>query len=78
VVAAWQPIAAPSYGDSLLNIGQHHRMVGKNNAIPGVAPTWVGPTGWAFNGSTQWLNSQIVATNSYSAIVRFTGSAQAK
>jgi hypothetical protein len=72
VVAAYQPIAAPSYNDSLLNVGMHHRMVGKYTATPGVAPTWNARTGWGSDGTAYFVTPWLLAQTD-SVIVRYSG-----
>lgn len=56
-VAAWQPLYAPSFQDSLWN--WRNGMAGI-----GVAPAFHPATGWAFNGSTQYLDSSVYPASS--------------
>lgn len=72
VVAAWQPVAAPGPLAARYNQAQGGSNV--YQAVNGVAPTWSGAVGWTFNGSTQYLNTGVVATNnqSWTAFCAFT------
>ena len=68
-VAAYQPKAAASLAASYVNLANP----GTYDAAPGVAPTWASATGWAFNGSTQWLNTGVVPTlnGSWTMLIRY-------
>jgi hypothetical protein len=68
IVAAYQPVAAPSSIDARQNVGRGR--LGTFTATPGVAPTWSPATGWTFNG-TQYLSTGIVPQLGYSMLGRF-------
>lgn len=51
-IAAWQPLYAPSYRDSLWNWRD-------NFIAAGIAPSFALTTGWTFDGSTQYLDTGI-------------------
>jgi hypothetical protein len=68
-VAAYQPMGATNLSGSYVNIADP----GTHDTEPGVAPTWSVEDGWIFNGSTQYLTTDVVPTNAYSFAVRFTG-----
>lgn len=65
-VAAYQPKGAADLAASYVNLATP----GTYNAAPGTAPTHASATGWTFNGSTQYLLTNIVATNAQSWILR--------
>ena len=65
-VAVYQPIGAADLSTSYNDLSGNG-----NNATPGVAPTWDAVNGWKFSG-TQYLNTGIVPTPSYSMAVRYT------
>lgn len=69
-VAAYAPKGAADLASSYVNLANP----GTNNAAPGVAPTFNASTGWTFNGSTTYLTTGVVATRSYTALIRFSGS----
>ncbi len=68
-VAVYQPKGAASQAASYVNLVNP----GTYDAAPGVAPSWSSGTGWAWNGSTQYLTTGIVPVvdRTWSAIVRF-------
>ena len=68
-VAVYQPIGADDLADSYINLDNP----GTNDAAPGVAPTWASGTGWTFNGTTQYLDSGITPTLSYTILARYNG-----
>ena len=69
-VVAYQSIGAPSLEASYINLANPDQ--GTYNARPGVAPTFDASTGWTFNGTTQYLNTNSPALSlSWSMIVRF-------
>lgn len=65
-VAAYQPKGAASYAASLVNLAQP----GTYDAAEGVAPTWAAGTGWSFDGTDDYLNSNVVAGDNWSIVVR--------
>lgn len=67
-VAAYQPIGAASLAASYSNLANP----GTYDASPVVAPTFATATGWAFDGSTQYLTTGITPVNNltWSMIVR--------
>jgi len=70
-VAAYQPKGAASYAASKINLANP----GTYDATEGVAPSWDVATGWAFNGSTMYLETGIVPSASdWSFIVQFANS----
>lgn len=80
VVAAYQPVGAPSDVEALFNIGAWQRMVGNYNAVPGVAPTWSARTGWTFTAAfTTYLATGITPIilggySTWSVLIHFRGS----
>ena len=68
-IAVYQPKGADDLADSYVNLANP----GTYNAAPGVAPTWASGTGWTFNGSTQYLDSGVTVTSTYSVIGRLAG-----
>lgn len=46
---------------------------GTHDAIPTVAPTWNAGTGWTFNGTTQYLTTDITPLATYSMLAQFSG-----
>jgi hypothetical protein len=66
VVAVYQPKGAESIAISYTNL-----VNGLLPAAPGVAPTWDFDNGWTFNGTTQYLITEIVPTGDYTILVRF-------
>ena len=66
-VAAYQPKGAASQAASYVNLANP----GTYDAAPGNAPTWNTATGWAFNGSNQYLTTGVVPDGSYSVAIRF-------
>ena len=66
VVAAWQPKGAASYADSLRDLTGNGY-----DAYPGVDPSWTAADGWSFDGSTQYLKTNVIPIRPASAIVRF-------
>lgn len=54
-VAAYQSVGAASLAASYVNLANP----GTYDAAPGVAPSWASGTGWAFDGTTQWLTTGI-------------------
>jgi len=66
-IAAYQPKGAADLATSYVNLANP----GTYNAAPGVAPT-LGADGWSFNGSTQYLLSDVLPNGStHSVVVRF-------
>lgn len=56
--AAYQPKGAATYAASKINLANP----GTYDAADGAAyPTWAAATGWKFNGTTQYLNSGVLA-----------------
>lgn len=69
-VAAYAAIGAADLASSYVNLANP----GTFNAAPGVAPAWDVMNGWAFNGTTQYLDTGIAPpSNTYSVLVRFSG-----
>jgi hypothetical protein len=68
-LAAYQPIGAEDYADSLVNIANP----GTYDAEEGTAPSWSAETGWTFNGSDDYLKTGITPSSTTTIIVRFTG-----
>ena len=70
--AAYQPVYADSFADSLVDISGNG-----NDAGIGVAPTWDEDNGWMFDGLTQYLTTTFIPQNdqSQSILVQFTGAA---
>jgi len=66
VLAAYQPQGATDLANSLVNKANP----GTYDATAGVLPTWSSMVGWQFSGS-QWLNSNVNLSNSYTVIVKF-------
>jgi len=79
-IAAYTPKGAASLAASYDNNAAPGNGLadGTYDAAPGVAPTWGAATGWTFNGSTQYLDSGVVPTNSYSMLVRFSNATLAQ
>ncbi|MEI6462086.1 MAG: LamG-like jellyroll fold domain-containing protein [bacterium] len=69
VVAAYQPYNASSLANSYINLANP----GTNNASVGVAPTWDSVNGWTFNGTSNYLKTGIIPTDSSTVIVSYTG-----
>lgn len=67
VVAAYQPVAAP--GPLLARYNQAHGGSNTYQAGDGVAPTWGSATGWTFNGSTQYLNTNAFVASWWTVLV---------
>lgn len=67
-VAAWQAIGAASYSESLVNLFNP----GTSNltTASGKDPSWNASTGWTGNGTDQYLNTSVNASNGHSFIVR--------
>lgn len=72
VVAAYQPVAAPDAFAARQNVSNNARLAGRNTAMPGVAPTWSGASGWGFSAtsSTYLTTGLYVTASTWSAIVR--------
>ena len=51
-IAAWQPLYAPSFQDSLWNWRSAFATIG-------VTPAWAPATGWTFDGASQYLTTAI-------------------
>ena len=68
-VAVYQPIGAASLAASYVNLANP----GTFDAAPGVAPTWASGTGWAFNGTSQFLTTGVTfsGNQTYSVLLRF-------
>jgi hypothetical protein len=76
--AAYQPIGAASLAASYLRIAGTGGNANLDPAVVGVgvAPTFAAATGWALNGSSQFLDTGFVpATNVYSFVVRYAAAA---
>jgi hypothetical protein len=74
IVAAYQPIAAPSHIAARQNMGAG--LLGKYTATPGTAPTWSPVSGWGFTAAnSQYLATGIMPaeTSSWSAFAQFAG-----
>jgi hypothetical protein len=71
-IAAYQPKGAASLAASYDNLAAPGNGLadGTYDAAPGVAPTWTESTGWAFNGSTQYLTTGITPTSTWSVLVQ--------
>lgn len=65
-VAAYAPKGAASLASSYTNLTGNATY----NAAPGVAPT-LNANGWVFNGTTQYLTTGVVPTNSWSMIATY-------
>ena len=66
--AVYKPKGAASLADSYVD------QTGKGNAVSvGVAPTWTADGGWAFNGTTQYLDTGIVPAETMTMMVRYGG-----
>jgi hypothetical protein len=70
-IAAYQPKGAADLATSYINLANP----GTYNAAPGVAPTWAAGTGWAFNGTTQYLTNGVVPSPAGSVLLRFANAA---
>lgn len=68
VVAVYQPMGAPTYNDSLINLANP----GTYNAYAGSAPAWDTGTGWDGTGN-KYLKTGILAQRGWSFIFRYTG-----
>lgn len=70
---AYQPVGAASLAVSYVNLVSP----GTGDAAPGVAPTHASATGWAFNGTTQYLTTGYTppAQTAFSMVIRFSGGA---
>ena len=66
---AWAAKGAASLADSYTDLSGNG-----NDLALGVAPTWASGTGWAFNGSTQYLDTGIVPGGTgWSVVVSYSG-----
>ncbi|MCP4083175.1 MAG: LamG domain-containing protein [Planctomycetaceae bacterium] len=65
-VAAWQAIGALTQAESYINLNQP----GTYDLSTATAPTWAAATGWAFNGTTQYLSTALTLGSDYTVIVR--------
>jgi hypothetical protein len=75
-VVAYQPAGAPNPTAATINVAHNQAHPLRYRAVTsgaGVAPTWSPRTGWSFDGSSQWLRTNMVPNNGWSAIVRYTG-----
>lgn len=66
-VAAYAAKGATSLAASYTNLTGNATY----DAAPGVAPTWDTTGGWTFNGSSQYLLTNVVPAAAYSMIMRF-------
>ena len=66
-VAAYSPVGAANLAASYTNL----QNPGTYDAAPGVAPTFNTATGWAFNGTTQYLDTGYTPPQVMSMVVRF-------
>ena len=67
-IAAYQAIGVASDAASKINLANP----GTYDAADGAAyPTWDASTGWTFNGTTQFISTDIYPTENMTAIVRF-------
>lgn len=67
-IQALKARGAASYAASLLDLsGAGH------NAAEGVTPSWDALTGWTFNGTTQYLDTGILASAANTVLILFTG-----
>lgn len=67
-VAAYAAKGAADLAASYINLANP----GTYNAVPIVAPTWNATDGWIFNGSTQYLSTQITSPGiTWSVLIRF-------
>lgn len=66
-VAVYQPKGSASLAASYVNLANP----GAYDAAPGVAPTFAAGTGWAFNGSSQYLITGVVPAGGWSMLVLF-------
>src|SRR5207247_1587053 len=70
IVAAYQGKGAASYAASLSNLAHP----GTNDLTAGVAPTWSTGVGWTFNGTTQYLKTNIFSPQAtWSVFAQYTG-----
>jgi N-acetylneuraminic acid mutarotase len=71
VVAAYQPLGAPSQAASYANVNSP----GTYDAFPEIEPAWSTAGGWAFNGSTHRLATSIIppANQTWSMFIEFAG-----
>lgn len=67
-IAAYQPKGAASLAASYVNLATP----GTYDAAPGVAPT-LDANGWLFNGSTNYLVTNVVPSSTYSMLAKFSG-----
>lgn len=70
-MTGYQSIAAPGLLASYQNVANDMRTAGVHNAIPVVAPTHSPEIGWSFDGSAQYLLTDIIPTSGYSMLIRF-------
>lgn len=70
VVAAYQPVRAS--GPLLARYNMAYGGDNRYRAEPGVLPTWSAVTGWGFDGTSQWLKTNIQLLSSYTTIIRIT------
>lgn len=61
----YDPLAAASLSTSYVNLANP----GTRDAIPGVAPTHAQGTGWQFNGTTQFLDSQMAFLGTHTLVI---------
>lgn len=61
----FDPLAATSLADSYINLANS----GTRDAIVGVAPAHAQGSGWTFNGSTQYLNSQTTCIHEQTIVI---------
>jgi len=68
-IAAYQPKGAADLASSYINLANP----GTNNAAPGTAPTFATGTGWTFNGSAQYLTTDVIpaVNQTWTFIVRY-------
>ncbi len=74
VQAVYMPLGAPDPISARQNVRNNLRNTGVYTATPGVVPTWTPRAGWGFNGSSQYLTTNITPNNNqtWTMIIRFT------
>jgi hypothetical protein len=70
-LAAYQPMGAEDYADSLINLADP----GTYDADEGDAPDWDAEDGWTFDGVSEYLTTGITTTPNTTIAVRFSGAA---
>ncbi len=77
-VVAYQPVGAPDKVSALQNVSNNFGRLGQYTAMPGIAPTFSPSRGWTFDGTTQYLDTQVIPLflnnfTYYSMICQFSG-----